>query len=202
MHVADFLENYKTHKEAYKVNSNLLAEFITSMAKEDELTEWTVAVVGGGMEENPWQIGEYSVKKMIRARENNVTDRYAIGRLLSPRDEALDLDDEAWKAALADTRKTWHEDPGRLKNKTEPTVPNGISIRRIRGFGADGVPAHPERGLLLLYLLDPEKSGIEFSGEMSPVVAFGISFPGSNSGTKVEYKVNNVLWEQEYGAAE
>lgn len=202
IHVTDFLENYRTHKEAYKVNSNLLAEFIASMAKENELTEWTIAVIGGGMEENPWRIGEHSVKKMVRARESTITDRYAIGRLLSPRDEALDLDDEAWKAALADTRKTWHEDPGRLKNKTEPTVPNGISIRRVRGFGADGVPAHPERGLLLLYLLDPEKSGVGFSGEMSPVVAFGISFPGSKSGTKVEYKVNNVLWEQEYGAAE
>jgi hypothetical protein len=33
-------------------------------------------------------------------------------------------------------------------------------------------------------------------------MAFGISFPGSNSGTKVEYKVNNVLWDQEYGPAD
>ena len=37
------------------------------------------------------------------------------------------------------------------------------------------------------------------------VAAFAISFPGSNRGEKVEYKVNNVLWEQweqEYGAAD
>ena len=29
-----------------------------------------------------------------------------------------------------------------------------------------------------------------------------MSFPGSNRGEKVEYKVNNVLWEQEYGSAD
>ena len=35
-----------------------------------------------------------------------------------------------------------------------------------------------------------------------PVVAFGVSFPGSSSGRKVEYKVTNILWEQEYGSAD
>jgi hypothetical protein len=201
-YVTAFLEGYKTHEAAPKVNSQLLAEFITSMAKGNELTKWTVAVIGGGLDENPWRIEHHSVKKMVRTGNSSITERYAIKRLLSPRDESLDLDEEAWLAALADTRRTWYEDPGRLKNKTEPTVPNGISIRRIRGFGAEGITAHPERGVLLLYLLEPQKADIGLPDETPPVVAFGISFPGSKSGTKVEYKVNNVLWEQEYGAAE
>jgi len=46
------------------------------------------------------------------------------------------------------------------------------------------------------------KSDAGFDKPTPPVIAFGISFPGSNSGLKVEYKVNNVLWEQEYGSAE
>jgi hypothetical protein len=45
-------------------------------------------------------------------------------------------------------------------------------------------------------------SAAEYQDDALPVVAFGISFPGSRSGVTVEYKVNNVLWEQEYGAAE
>jgi hypothetical protein len=43
---------------------------------------------------------------------------------------------------------------------------------------------------------------IDVFEDLPPVVAFAISFPASNSGHKVEYKVTNTLWEQEYGAAE
>jgi hypothetical protein len=62
--------------------------------------------------------------------------------------------------------------------------------------------AHPERGLLLLYVLDPQKADADFAPNTPPVIAIGVSFPGSHSGLKVEYKVNNVLWEQEYGPSE
>ena len=62
--------------------------------------------------------------------------------------------------------------------------------------------AHPERGLLLLYLLDPKEAGAKLPEDTPPVVAFGVSFPGSSSGRKVEYNVTNILWEQEYGSAE
>jgi hypothetical protein len=78
--------------------------------------------------------------------------------------------------------------------------PNGPAIRKIRGFGVVNVGAHPERGLMLIYLLDPYEAGMPEG--FPPVVAFGMSFPASHSGMKVEYKVNNVLWEQEYGPAE
>jgi len=90
-----------------------------------------------------------------------------------------------------------------LKNQKEPEVPSGPALRRVRGHGALGVTPHPERGVLLIYLLDPQeiKDGCPALADI-PIVAFGISFPGSKSGTRVEYKVNNVLWEQEYGAAD
>jgi hypothetical protein len=54
----------------------------------------------------------------------------------------------------------------------------------------------------LLYVLDPKETGIEFPADVEGIVGLGISFPGSRSGVKVEYKVNNVLWEQEYGSSE
>ena len=65
-----------------------------------------------------------------------------------------------------------------------------------------GIPAHPDRGVLALYALDPMKADANFPEGTPPIIAFGVSFPGSNSGLKVEYKVNNVLWEQEYGPAD
>jgi hypothetical protein len=137
-----------------------------------------------------------------RSGDPQITDRYSIGRLLDPKDEAIDLDEAEWRVALALTRAARKADPARLQENREPDMPNGPAIRRIRGFGMDNLPAHRERGLLLLYALDPAKADIGLSDDTPPVIAFGVSFPASDSGVKVEYKVNNILWEQEYGAAE
>jgi hypothetical protein len=200
--VIDFLTQYKTHPEAYKVQSQLLAEFIESMVSRGELTRWAVALIGGGEGASLPVIEGIKIDMLKRQANTPHLDRYSIGRLLSSRDEAIDLDEAAWKAALKLTRDAWRPDAGRAQSRQIPDVPNGPAIRKIRGFGAEGVQAHRERGLLLLYVLDPQKAEAGFPAEAPGVVAFGISFPASNAGTKVEYKVNNVLWEQEYGPAE
>lgn len=198
--IVDFLQEYSTHPGAHRVVSPLLAEFVGLMASAGELTDWTVALVGArDGAEYPLAAG-ITGTMLKRTMSTDVDGRYSIGRLLSPRDESIDLDDDAWNAALRLTRKAWARDPGRMQRNAEPDAPNGPAIREVRGFGADGVAARPERGLLLLYLLDPEKSGMD-AGSV-PMLAFGISFPGSNSGPKVEYKVDNVYWEQVYGSAE
>lgn len=200
--VVDFLAAYRTHPEAYKVNNTLLAEFVRNMTSIGELTSWTIAVIGGG-EGAPCEIcAGVRVDMLRRANNGPYENRYSIGRLMSPRDESVDLDEPAWEAALAATRESWHADPARLRESREPDAPNGPAVRKIRGFGAEGVAAHPERGVLLLYALDPMKADAGFPEGTPPVIAFGISFPGSNSGLKVEYKVNNVLWEKEYGPSE
>mgnify|MGYP001105502670 CR=1 FL=1 len=122
---------------------------------------------------------------------------------------AIDLDEAAWKAALEITLRAWNPDPARQKDNAEPKppqLPNGPAIRRVRGEGAEGVPAALERGVLLLYPLDPKQAGEGvFEDRTEPVMAFGISFPTSKSGMKVEYKVDHLKWEQwehEYGPAD
>jgi hypothetical protein len=200
--VVSFLYAYRTHPEAYKVNSSLLAQFVQSMVSVGELSDWTVALIGGG-EGKSLEISDgVRVDMLKRVNNGPGQDRYSIGRLLSPRDEGIDLDEGAWAAALVATREAWRADPARLRDSNEPDAPNGPAIRKIRGFGAQGVPPHPERGLLLLYALDPEKAEVGFTPHTPPIIAMAVSFPGSNSGLKVEYKVNNILWEQEYGPAE
>ncbi len=202
--IADFFGSYVTHPKARKVNSVLLAEFVRNMAAAGELTSWTVVLLGGGDGGGHIFPGGVGIAKMpTRAPDPDIKDRYSIGRLLSPRDEAIDLDEAAWKAALALAIKCWKPDPARQKDSavpTPPTVPYGLSIRRVRGDGADGVPAARERGLLLLYALDPKVAGVE--GAAVPVMAFGASFPTSHSGTVVEYRVDHLLWETEYGPAD
>ncbi len=200
-HIASLLLNYRSHPEAYKVNTQLLSEFISNMNACGELTKWTVALVGSPEGERANITRDYSLGMLTRTG-NDIPDRYSIGRLLSPRDEAIDLDEMSWKAALDLTRSSWKPDPARHR-KDPPEVPNGPAIRYVRGFGDPSANVAPIRnGLLLLYLLDPQRAGIGFAPEIPPILALGLSFPGSKAGVKVEYKVNNVGWEQEYGHSE
>ncbi|KAI94731.1 endonuclease [Rhodomicrobium udaipurense JA643] len=203
--IVDFLNCYQCHPKAKKVDSLLLSQFISSMVTENELTSWTVALIGGGSSRKPLRLDEgISVEMLQRTAHGKYQDRYSIGRLMSPRDEAIDLDDRAWMAALAETRRVFRADPARNASKEEPDLPNGPAIRRIRGFGANGVSARPDRGVLFIYAIDPQSAG-EDAGLLasSPaVIGFAISFPASHSGTTVRYKANNTLWEQEYGGAE
>lgn len=205
--VADFFEAYSTHPKARKVNSTLLARFIRDMADKGELTSWTVFLIGGG-EGGPAKFaGGHSIESMTyRKADPDTTDRYAIGRLLSPRDEAIDLDESAWMAALSMTLEKWEKNvnpnaPADSEVK-KPDQPSGPSIRLVRGEGAQDVPSAKERGLLLIYPLDPERSQhAELATRKDPVVAVGVSFPVSDAGIKVEYKVDHKLWS-EYGASE
>jgi hypothetical protein len=201
--IADYLDSYATHPKARKVNSALLADFVRAMKAKGELTSWTVALLGGGSE-NSHTFGDgLKVNMLKRKRDEDIKSHYSIGRLLSPRDEAIDLDSAAWEAAMDLTTRAWKPDPGRLKDGSDPSppqTPNGPSIRRIRGEGAYGVAKAPERGLLLIYPLDPKEAGL--SDSEVPVIAFGVSFPTSTSGTKVVYQVDHLLWESEYGPAD
>lgn len=196
--IADFLAAYRTHPEAYKVNSLMMASFIRSMNTVGELTDWTVAALGGG-DGAPCDLSGGVVLDTLKREGTTHGDRYSIGRLLSPRDEAIDLAADEWNAALELTLDAWRADPGRLRRQ-EPDAPSGPAVRKVRGFGSKGIAGHRERGLLLLYVLDPkhEWTGLPLSSPQ--VVAIGVSFPGSNAGVRVEYKVNNVYWEQEYGS--
>lgn len=197
--VIEFLRSYETHPDSRKVRSDLLADFVDEMSRAGELTEWTVAVVGGGVERIE-VVGGREVSRMKRQNNASEPEKYSIGRLLSPKDEALDLDEASWLAALELTRKNWKPDPGRSRGRTLPDSPSGPYLRRIRGLGGDGIPPHPERGLLLISLLDPKDSGVANLDQ--PVVAFAISFPSSSKGKSVPYVVTNLLWEQQYGGSD
>ena len=204
--ILGFLQDYSTHPKARKVITSLLTEFVQKMAVDaHELTSWTVVLLGGGDGGRHEFAGEVVIENMpVRKPDPLIADRYSIGRLLSPRDEAIDLDDKAWTAALNITVKAKKPDAGRQKDSalpTIPTTPNGPAIRRVRGEGVatEGVPAAKERGLLLIYPLDPDFA--EAEDRSMPVIAFGASFPRSESGTKVEYRVDHLLWEQEYDSA-
>ena len=195
--IIDFLDGYRSHPEAHKVSSVHLAEFIRSLVQKNELMRWTVALIGASRGKGKTRTlgGKVKVKMLERRAHGRHPDRYSIGRLMSPRDEAIDLDEAAWMKALESTRNAFHTDPGRKGRRTEPEVPGGRAIREIRPR---------DRGVLFLYVLDPTLAGDDAGLllESPPVLGFAISFPASNSGVRVKYKVNNILWEREYGGSE
>ena len=93
-------------------------------------------------------------------------------------------------------------DPARRTEETgkePPKAPSGVFVRQVRGLGAKGVLGHPERGLLLLYPIDPSGAGLP--EDAVPVIGFGVSFPASRSATTVKYEVDHLLWETEYAPA-
>ena len=201
--ITDFLTSYSTHPKASRANSAVLAEFIDKMVASGELTSWTVALLGEGHATTPYAFENgLKIVAMPSRTDTKVEGSYSIGVLTDPSDEAIDLDYHAWKKALDWTLAEWKPDPARNR-LTAPVRPSGKKIRDIRGLGKDDIKAAPERGILLLYPLSPECAGESISvGWNEPIMAFAISFPSSDSDVKVAYKVDHLLWEQEYGPAD
>lgn len=202
-HVVEFFSGYLTHPAARKVNSAVLADFVKAMAVGGELTSWTIALLGGGDGESHVFCGKHTIENMVVRKPKGSWEHYSIGRLLSPRDESIDLEEDALQAALELTVSSWIKDPARgteESGKEPPKFPSGPWVRRVRGLGAEGVEGRPERGLLLIYPLDPASANLPADGP--PVIAFGASFPASHSTTTVKYEVDHLLWETEYAPAD
>jgi hypothetical protein len=201
LNVISFLRDYRTHSASFRIMSPLIADFIEEMNKDRELTSWTVALIGkdSGPDDKHRKVGGCSVNMLQRKRTTEHTDRYSIKTLISPRDQAIDLTEAEWKAALELSQKTWRNDPDRNEGKEPPSEPRGPQIRHVLGEGVAeaGIPTRRERGLLMLYLLDPEGAGVDELKDADPVVAWAISFPSSTSERRVSnsrYIANSVLW--------
>ena len=187
--VTSFLSAFTTHTDAPRANTGLIRQFIEGQNQIDELTRWTVVLrcADAPGEVKEAEIGGYRVpliKRSPRNPDDEQNDRYVIRRLLSPRDESIDLDADAYAAALSETIEEWQSDPGRYRNREQPTRPFGPSLRRQRP---------PQYGLLLLYPLP----SLHPNGDGVPVIGMGISFPASKNARSVRYNVNTVYRDLE-----
>ena len=116
------------------------------------------------------------------ADESSSEYRMTKSRLIDPRDEMLDFSEADQQEILRITEER-RQEAGKPESKRRTTPDNKITREK----------RNPRNGLLLLYPLDPKT----INGEI-PIIGFGISFPSSNSAKSVEYKVNNIYWEQEF----
>lgn len=200
LNVISFFREYRTHPASFRVMSPLIADFIEEINKDGELVNWTVALIGKDQPSHEYTVGSVLIKILERKRNAEHADRYSIKTLISPRDQTIDLTEAEWKAALELSRKTWRNDADRNDGKEPPAEPRGPQIRRILGEGMPeaGIAHRRDRGLLMLYLLDPSGAEIQELKDADPVVAWAISFPASTSERRVSnsrYIGNSVLWE-------
>lgn len=206
-HVLEFLRAYRTPPGADRANTAVMAEFVEQMNVAGELEEWTVALVAEGRksaatyEFSP----SVSVDSFPSRGDTGAGGRYTIGVLTDPVDEAIDMDEAEWFAALAATHAEWKPDAARNRHE-KPANPSGRKIREQRGKGFPGGPAPSRQGLLLLYPLSPVVDGRQvIHGWDAPIMGIAVSFPASDSGVKADYKVDHLLWKEwegEYGSAD
>lgn len=175
------LTDIKTHPDSWKANTQLLAEYVQKKMQEGELITWTVALISNSENGNV-DVGGEKIEPSLRTFTTE-QGKLSFGRLVSPVDEVMDFDDAKRREALARTIAYWKENPGRMKN--EPDRPAGPVIREMR---------QPQNGLLLIYPIKPPVEG------GVPVMGFAVSFPKSGTQTDIEYKVNNIYWDQEFGS--
>lgn len=182
--IIDFLTNYQSHPNARLANTRILIDYIQVQLQQNELVSWTIALISKEKAENKYKIAGLEVG--LTQRKNDADPslseyRLPKSRLLNPPDEMLDLSPSVQEEIVSITKERRRE-AGKPESKSK--TPDGKVIREKR---------NPRNGLLLLYPLDPKAINSEI-----PVIGFGISFPSSSSAKSVEYKVNNIYWEQEF----
>jgi hypothetical protein len=172
------------------------------MNREGELSLWTIALVAQGRTGragSPYVFADAYPISTMPWRSSKGTDRYSIGVLTDPSDEGIDVGLNDWTFALDETIASWKRKGA--KNQSQPTQPSGRALRDLRSFDRC---AEGHRGLLLLYPLSPweseEKTFIDSWDK--PIMGFAVSFPSSGLEVSVEYKVDHLLWEEQYGSAD
>ncbi|MFF5230675.1 Z1 domain-containing protein [Dactylosporangium sp. NPDC000521] len=190
--IEGFLDGYAPERGSYRVRSVFLSEYIKRCAAKGELSRWTVRLVGVS-NATTRKIGTREVGLVTRKPKDkgDLTERYAIRRVLSPGDECTDLTEDQKKDAMPATIKAAEAaaKKNQARRKTpyvEPTLPTGRPLRAAR---------RPDQPLLLIYPLDHPKNSL--CPDKSPIVGFAISFPVSSHPTETEYVVNPVWLRRE-----
>ena len=187
--ILDFLADYVTHQDAIRANSALLSRYIRKQNDKGELKTWTVKLVssrdakGGGIY-NDLLKGESvgANKRSPHPIDEQREDRYSIRRLVNPADELDDLNKDEFAIALKHTHYLWENNQRKNKPEEKPDKPSGPGIRYARP---------KERGLLLIYPLDPAEA--ELPQSEIPIMGFAISFPRSDTAEPISYTVTNLF---------
>ncbi len=193
-YVTDFFKSYRSDRAAVRAQPAALVQYIQSRVADGELTDWTILLADSSSPgATKQEVGKLYVGMTERAHfhARPGDGRYTIRRLVSPGHELVELENggAGWMRALDNTIAAWQQNPRRKPGDKQPDRPSGIWERRDRSV---------EKGLLLLYVLDPSK--YEDNGdETTPFVGFAASFPYSQDAMPIDYQVNKIGLKAEFG---
>lgn len=182
--VAAYLRNVSFPPENREIESHQLAGYVEEQLRQSppELSSWTVYVPSGDGREV--KVAGHTLSSTIRRplATRQVAGRYIVRSILNPPDEWLDLSDDEYAAAFAETNRI--REAAGLARAIRPAGPE---IRRVRG-------KHPQNGMLILYPLDPDTPGMVESSQA--VIGVMISFPTSATASRRIYLENTVLQKE------
>lgn len=182
--VAAFLSGLEFPPESPELNGSRLAQYIQGQMAVGELSDWCVFLPSADSKEVSLGGRTFHSPKRTPRSDRTVTDRYIVRTILSPFDEAIDLSEQEFQDALAETNLE------RAASGQPPTDrPSGPSIRTERG-------KRPQNGLLIVYALDPDVAlgpGVTHR----PIVGIVVSFPDSPTARRRLYVENTVKRREE-----
>jgi hypothetical protein len=175
--IITLLKDISVHPDNRKFG--LVREYIETQVRQKELIDWTVGLISRH-DGRQFELGGYKVGLIRRSPTTKEGSRYCLnkGRLLSPPDELLDLTEEEIKRALE--LAPYNSKTGEPLERPQPGA-----IRQVRP---------KEKGLMLIYPLDPSEVGLT-----TPFMGLFFSFPASDTARLIGYKVNNIYWQEEFG---
>lgn len=178
--VAALLDSVAFPPESTDVDGRRMAEYVRRQNGSAELTHWTVFVAAGNGSQVSVAGRPFAAVKRTALDRSSPT-RFVTKSILSPLDEAIDLSDEQFARALAETDRVLA-----TQGKSAADKPAGPWLRTARG-------EDPSRGLLILYPIDP--ANLDLAG---PTPAYGIvvSFPTSRTAAS-DRRLENAVRQRE-----
>jgi Z1 domain len=191
--VTEFFDYYRADRAAVRAQPAALNQYIRSQLTDGELVRWTIVLADSSSSTaNSWKVADLTTRMTKRTHHQvqQGSGRYTVRRLVSPGHELIELPQgtPTWDGALSNTIDAWSHNPRRKEGDKEPVRPSGLWERRCRSV---------QTGVLLLYVLDPA----EYVGndDETPFVGFAASFPFSNDARPIDYQVNIVSLQSEFG---
>jgi hypothetical protein len=180
--VLEFLKTYRASANicfaADTNGSTQIARYVQTMLDKGELDKWTVALVTNSRSDEVAILGKKYrrlYRKIDAGKAKARRDQYTFQGVAMGQDEAIDLSSEEYNKAIA-------QSAGDKRSKA--------------AFYRMNRP--PERGLLLLYPISPEKEGTALELD-DPLIGVAVSFPKSDNDAGQEYVCNPRMLVELFG---